>query len=438
MEQGNNVSYIFIPFSVKGKERFDLLMSELRTSEVWAPATESDTKYMLKYMADKLNCEEESKRLCFHYCLREEGCRGLGLGALGTSFAHQDKANDFRFRFLGAHLYCFSTTVCIIALKLCIEAEDPLDISNAQYYLKKVSRCQVAPVTGEAPARSILELSKLLVAGFSHSNDFDFFFYAEPDQERANLLTRLEVTPNPEGRYDRELFYLRRCYSKNYLYRDGETPGADEVYLSSPDIQWGISPEAAVCITCAQAGHEEFVRTKFSHNFNTQYLFMYVLLLHQKYMLYLLLTQVNAGIRNDLQTMEEYQRRLYEFQMNFFFTRVTEVPQYQELYSRIFNAFSLPRLFEDVQNPLVSLSEMRQRDIEKQQQKRDKSVNKVLILLSILSFVSVLVDGFAFGRDILELFFGEPWVRTAKIVLLCAVCLVGAVVFRYIWRSTRD
>lgn len=433
-----NVSYLFIPFSIKAENHFYPLMTALKSSQVWAPISESDTKYMLKYVADKLNCRDEAKRLCFHYHLRQENRGTLGFGTSELPFVYQSKDASFRFRLLDAHLYCFSTTVCIIALALHIEAETPFDISNAQYYLKKVSRGCVAPEGESVQTKSILELAKELVKALPGSDAFDFFFYAEPGQERANFLTCLEVLPGSESSYNKELFYLRHCYNERYLYRDDQAPEPDEFYLPSPDIQWGISSEAAVCLTCPDDDHKEFTQGKFFRNFNTQYLFMYVLLLHQKYVLYLFLTRVNSGTQNDLQTMEEYQRQLYEFEMNFTFSHVTEVPQYQELYSRIARSFSLSQLFEDVQSPLVSLSEVRQAAIENQQKRRDKNVNKALLLLSLLSFFSALTDSFTFAQVFFGLFLTPFWVGILQAISLSLVCIAGFFALWFLLRSTRD
>ena len=116
----------------------------------------------------------------------------------------------------------------------------------------------------------------------------DFFFYANEGTERANLLTYLEADFSENFEY--ELFYLRRCYKEDYLYYTDEKQNDREIYTASKNTFWGLSPEAAVCIVCPEKGGEEFLRTRFYKNFNKQYLFMYILLLHQKYVLYLFQT----------------------------------------------------------------------------------------------------------------------------------------------------
>lgn len=86
---------------------------------------------------------------------------------------------------------------------------------------------------------------------------------------------------------------------------------------------------------------------------------MYVLLLHQKYVLYMFLTRIGIGMYNNLATLEEYRQDLYEFETDFVFTCVTEVLQYQNLYYRMTEVFSLKNVYEDIHEPLISLGEIR-------------------------------------------------------------------------------
>ena len=58
----------------------------------------------------------------------------------------------------------------------------------------------------------------------------------------------------------------------------------------------------------------------------------------------MLLTKIGIGVYNSLETLEEYRRQLYEFETDFVFSCVSEVPQYQELYDRIVQAFSLKKM----------------------------------------------------------------------------------------------
>ena len=71
--------------------------------------------------------------------------------------------------------------------------------------------------------------------------------------------------------------------------------------------------------------------------------------------------------------LEEYRRRLYDFETDFVFSYVTEVPQYQELYDRVAQSFALRRLFEDVHKPLNSLADVR-REAAEEEHREDGTV----------------------------------------------------------------
>lgn len=424
MDSLKNTSYFFVPFVYDNQTKFDRLVSSLDASELWEPVYD-EIFYMLKYVADKIDSRNKKMCQCFHYILNDSLREEFGLGKQDdwfSTFVHSYHNTDeiIRFQILDIQLYCFSTTVGIIAFKIHLERDDPFWVAHAQYYLKKVSREKIYLNDKTAPT-TFLELSKELTKNLSGADNFSFFYYANPSTERANVFTYIEVEPKDD--YKHELFYLRRCYSEGFIYAENEKLDADEIYIPSKDTVWGISPEAAVCLACPDFGREAFIRKTFYRNFNAQYLFMYVLLLHQKYVLYMFLTQIGIGMYNNLDTLENYRSQLYEFETDFVFSCITEVPQYQYLYDKMIKAFSLKKMYQDVHEPLISLGEVRREATENEQKKRDANVNKSLMMLSILSFFSALVDSYDFVSSFFGWFLPDAGV---KIVQFC--CIVGIII----------
>ena len=142
--EAKNISYFFIPFIYENNDQFTTLINGLDTSELWEKHHD-EIKYMLKYVADKINSEDKKNCQCFHYELQENGRIKAGIPSeeewLSTrEHSFKKKMVNFRFRLLGIHLYCFSTTVCIMAFKVQFKENDPFWIAEAQYYLKKASR----------------------------------------------------------------------------------------------------------------------------------------------------------------------------------------------------------------------------------------------------------------------------------------------------------
>ena len=315
-----NISYFFVPFIYDKRSDFKTLINVLDDSDMWEQIHD-EIVYMLKYVAEKIDSYNKKTCQCFHYHLKEASRDQLGLAHKEDWFhtaphSFQGKQESIRFQILSAELYFFCTTVGIVAFKVCFEQNDPFWVSNAQYYLKKVSREKIY-LDADISATTMLDLSKKLVQNLSMVSEIDFFYYANSSTERANVLTYLEVDPKED--YKKELFYLRRCYSEGFLYAENEKIDSEEIYIPSKDTVWGLSPEATVCLACPGFGRQKFIQGTFYKNFNAQYLFMYVLLLHQKYVLYMFLTRIDIEIYNDLDALEEYRNQLYEFETDFVF-----------------------------------------------------------------------------------------------------------------------
>ncbi len=434
-----NSSYVFIPFRYENRNDFCRLIAALDKNPAWEPVAE-EIMYMLKYVADKFDRRNPDECQCFHYSLKDAARQDFGLLPASTLYAtapHPFRGDSvpFAFSIHRAELYCFSTSVCILALNLQFTETDPLWVSTALYYLKKVSQERICAIAAEGKETTLLNLAKDLTATLLPDTLFDFFFYTNSGTERANVLTYLDVESKKDYAY--ELYYLKRCYNEGFAYTEKTEEAQFENFCSTQNITWGISPEAAVCLACPQ-GCEEFIHGTFYQNFNHQYLFMYVLLLHQKYVLYMLLTKIGLSSYNQLETLAEYQHQLFEFETDFVFSCVTEVPQYQMLYDRLAEAFSLKKMFEDVREPLASLSEIRRTASENKQRERDHAVNRSLFMLSLLTFFSALIDSFDFAESFFSWFFRPPVVKGIQIGSMILVVLAFVYVIKNLISSRKN
>ena len=145
--------------------------------------------------------------------------------------------------------------------------------------------------------------------------------------------------------------------------------------------------------------------------------------------LYLMLTRIGRGEYNTDKMLAQYQKELSAFETNFVFTHVTEVPQYQTLYERVQQAFSIKSIFEDVREPLEKLTEVRNRDEEK----RRKTINAVLAVISFLAVFSALTDAFDFcGKIGDQLKLGEQLTWTMQRAFSVVIIIVFLVAVIYI------
>ena len=452
-EPFENTTYIFIPFSFEGnglsgkgsseEKSFRNLVNAVKKEDSSWRMVNDKVRYMLKFVADKIDSTNEETCQCFHFRLKKEVRPEYKLPDKDTwctvyTDPHDDIKDEYKFRIRDIDAFFFRTSVGIMSFRLSFDESEagygPKRIAAAQYYLKKSGRNDIhypfgsaseggpaanipngsAANTPDSPAadnqniisRKMLDIAKDLMRDYSNDFGFNFFYYANPTTERANVLTFIPVSGDQADNYLEDLFFLRRCYNGGYQFVRDEAQEAEEIYSASADMKWGISPEAAACLACPERGRKKFIEETFFNNFNTQYVFMYVLLLHQKYVLYKFLTIIGNSDRNDLATLENYRNQLYAFETDFVFSLVTEVPQYQNLYDRMVQAFALRKMYEDVHEPITSLAEVRREATEKAQQARDKSLNTALVMLSLLSVFSALVDSFDFSREFLYDIFG--------------------------------
>ena len=141
---------------------------------------------------------------------------------------------------------------------------------------------------------------------------------------------------------------------------------------------------------------------------------MFVFLLHQKYTLYSFLTEIDTKLENDLRKLEEYKKRLSDFKTYFVFSRISEVINYQLIYSEVGRVFSLGKMFEDVEEPLEMLdrilsreaqksrilNQVHEEEAEKKRSIRDSRLNLALATLSLLGIISAFNDLIQFSATL--------------------------------------
>ena len=101
-------------------------------------------------------------------------------------------------------------------------------------------------------------------------------------------------------------------------------------------------------------------------------------------------------------------------------------------------AFSLKKMYEDVHEPLISLAEVRREAADNDQKKRDLNVNKALLMLSILSLFSALVDSFDFVNSFFGWFLGETGVKIVQVCCIAGIVAIAVFVFKNLLDSRKN
>ena len=430
-----NSSYLFLPFCFDGKPAsFTDRVRE--QGAVWEDA-QDDLRYLYRYITDKLKGNADQPPICFHYQLREEARSRFGLEKTDTLWTvrycgEAAHSADIPLEISEVHLYCFNTQVGILAFRVSFHTKELRLISNALFMLKKAYLPCLFRTEEENRGYSLLDFGTALL------NDIGpvrFFYYSNDGQERANVLSCVEMPAQED--VVQALYYLRHCYDERFDYiPDGEE---DETLRAAGNIVWGVTQEASVCAYTLTDKNRCFIENRFLPNFRSQYLFMQVYLLHQRYVLYLFLTKISRGAYTDLDVLEAYREKLYEFETDFIYSSISEVPQYQKLYDRTVQIYGLPNIFADVHEPIRSLEEVRRKELKKEKEEQDNKLNHALAWLAVLVLFSALIDSFDWVDSFFSPYLSGNLISALQIVLTVLIfIIVGRQVVKMIRSGSRD
>ena len=188
----------------------------------------------------------------------------------------------------------------------------------------------------------------------------------------------------------RKLFYLANCFDVNVPYLR-ESHLQPQTYIDSPDIRWGFTPDSFACLTTYGQQEQPYVMHEFRDHFRFQYQFVYVLLLHQKYYYYLLLSEIGARA-GDIDALRRHQEKLQRFNADFTFSRITEVAQYQQVYQVGSAVMGLEQLKQDVREPLEQLITAQEKQAADKQEANMRYIALLGIVIAFVSSISVVTD----------------------------------------------
>lgn len=394
-----NESYIFIPLYLsKSKRDFPGIEEALLNTGKWEK-TKDEMRYIYRYITDKMYADCPNERLYFHLKVTEEELSKNGFGEYSDNFSIFPGENntEIQFKIVNVHLFSFRTMVSVAAVQVTFDDCDPLYVSTGLYYLKKPNR-QHLWINGADTQKTLMDVVDEMVSK-SISEQFEPFFYLNSSMERSNTMSLTYHRPGAD--IDREAYFLKNCYKEKGFEYSVEQKKDDETLFTTDSYMWGITQENLACIIIK---HTEHIEKRFIKHFGEQYLFMYVLLLHRKYDLYRILTDIGVGVQRDLSALKYYKELLYEYQTDYEFERITEVPQYHALYKKIEKKMELDALFSDVVEPIESLSQLKQEKMEEEQAKKNRQIENSLGILSLLTIFSALIDCYSYIEVLRENF----------------------------------
>ncbi len=448
---------------------------------IWEDGADVIRSYFLKYITDKITqpaASQPDRRVCVYLSAKgkslgwsgdrdkDEWKRSLAAQGDKFGFSMEDEFHlyqpsymentsqkvDFLFRIDSLKLSVFGTGIGIVAFGFVMDFDEAFDIAHAEYLLKMSAdepdttvaqsrkEKQIIQREGDPARTDITTMAKQVVKSVVGLDNVQFGFYSL--KPRANVFSFVIADEASDGAdFEKKRFYLSNGYGPGYMVPE-DNRGSDALYFGDPNICWGVSNELACCVVRPElhppASH--FIYDSFYHKFRREYLFMYVWLLHQKYALYAFLTDISAEGLNvaspdKAAALREYKRRFTDFEANYVFARVTEVPQYQRLYDAVSRRFALRSMYEDVKEPMSALEELVRDDAARARQREQKvsdGITKILAIMGLLSVASALVDSY----DFVGKFFGGENARFGFGVRICQYVCVGAIIIAVCWSVT--
>ena len=94
-------------------------------------------------------------------------------------------------------------------------------------------------------------------------------------------------------------------------------------------------------------------------------------------------------------------------------------------------------MFADVREPLASLSELRKTANERKQQERENLVNRSLLMLSLLTFFSALMDSFSFADSFFSWFCPPEAIKWIQVSFLALVMVAFVYVIKILISSRK-
>lgn len=399
---------------------------EIFDPKFWDKQDKQSSKYMLSYVAKRIDCDDPNKSICTCWNLKKEFILSERF------FSKNLELKETYFSISNVKCFMFATKIVIFSIELDFSNADYDTLSSILYEIKQQKAPLISSKSGVAfnPKNYIDNL--ICTTGMNELKNYDS--YSNDSYQRINILTYYE-TENKEDIDDQIMFRLSHIYNNNFIY-SADTDDKFKVYKNNTVCTWGVTAEACACISYLN-GNNNFTRNVFRNNFDQYYLLMYAMVLHQKFNLYSILeefgTVLTAKESDSYESAEKYRDSFYRFKQDYNFHIISEVTQYQNVYDLMYKAMSIDDILNDVKEPLDAINTILSEKHEKAERTSDKKTESALTVLSIFAVFSALIDSWDFLTNIKDIIFHHStWHGNwAQVICSAAIILVFLIM---IWR----
>lgn len=277
----------------------------------------------------------------------------------------------------------------------------------------------------ELYGRNRTKLVQLIISDLNLGNTS--FITSEEDPNYSHVFTYINLDQNISNEeINKYMFLLKNSYKESYK-------GTEEILKYNNDknnlqlfenIWWGGSIEGLTCISRHTNDEDtnEFIDT-YNGNIASNYLYMYILMLHMRYALLKYITdatQINKEVKNygesDINNINELKEKIILLDLRCIFNDVSNISSQVKVFDMMRDVLRIDRLSEELYKEIENLSvlaslyykkkltdkEIREREEEEiREKKKSESLEAIYYVLGALA-----VSGFI--RDIIEIL-GNPY-----------------------------
>lgn len=410
-------SIFFIPVWFDQLQSF---ISALEKTSLWET---TDPKkvwagYLFRYASD-IN---RKKELFASFTLKDASSLNVYMFQYDLCLENTPKIDEVR-------LSCFSTGVGFMEFWVSYTDLEVDKIADFSYMFKKAtSKCKKELPNQQRAlydvASSLLPEEHKAILFFSASARFKYecncFHFLHLDQEIPDHST-----------LQAELFRLGRSY-RNNMPVAGES-AYDMIYEAGSGDYWSGCTEGLANIVYDHKHARDGEKDYYLHSLKlqrlqTDYYFMYLLLLNQKYSAVEYIKMVAQSLDVNTKAVEILNRRIVQLKNTFSFNVISDDSILQNIYSKMFSVLEIHNLLEDV------IENEKQMELlqKAKHMKDDRMSSKYLFGISMLSLFSALIDSASF-------FDRMESIRPIS-TILSLVCVLSILILCVVWaiKSVRE
>lgn len=397
---GLHFSYFFLPFRYIGDDydtfryRIDAQCWNikpyiLRDDRNRTALTDEDCRFsgwgsgFYSYVNDFI-----SQHSCY-YTLREEKLAELQ----DTVSSDADGTlHELPYRIDGVSLVHFDTGVGMVIYRAGLtENADEDAVAQMCFYLKQPGHVYIG---AQAENRSIVSVLGSFFGRDTLTRMKFLFEYTDMAKGRVNFLS-FSYSAGKPGHFTTDARQLQRMYLARYGYDKGcthpvgyEYDDYAEILVLVDYINWGMTPEGAACLAYGYedengTGHREYLAGQFKNEFCSGYLFMYILLLHQRLAL--------CAYQKDFAGAPD-RAELHRFRAGYNIREISENVSCQRFYEKIYRQFAIDTLLKETEDRLPTVDDAGMKKLEAA---AGRTNAMLAVILSVGTF-SALADMLAF------------------------------------------